>query len=367
MTVFARPGSAGALMSYESRYDNFIGGEWVAPAKGLYFENPTPVTGPDVLRSGPLRRGRRRQGARRRPCRGPGVGQDGPGRARGDPEQDRRPHRGKQGSAGGGRGLGQRQTGPRGAGRRHPVGSRPFPLFRRGDPRPGGVAEPDRRRHRRLPLPRAARGGGPDHSVELPDPDGRLETGAGAGGRQHGGAQARRADAGLDPVSDVADRRPAAARRGQRRQRFRRGSRQAAGIQRPHRQGLVHRGNHHRATDHAVRLAEPDPGHPRTRRQEPQHLLLRRDGRQRRLPGQGAGRVHHVRPQPGRGVHLPVAQPDPVRHPRRVPGIGGDPDQGRQAGRPAGHRRPCWARRRPTTSWKRSCPTSKSARKRAPS
>ena len=45
MTVFARPGSAGALMSYERRYDNFIGGEWVAPAKGLYFENPTPVTG----------------------------------------------------------------------------------------------------------------------------------------------------------------------------------------------------------------------------------------------------------------------------------------------------------------------------------
>lgn len=45
MTVFARPGSAGALMSYESRYDNFIGGQWVAPARGRYFENPTPVTG----------------------------------------------------------------------------------------------------------------------------------------------------------------------------------------------------------------------------------------------------------------------------------------------------------------------------------
>src|SRR5271167_2993202 len=45
MTVFARPGSSGALMSYESRYDNFIGGEWVAPTKGRYFENPTPVTG----------------------------------------------------------------------------------------------------------------------------------------------------------------------------------------------------------------------------------------------------------------------------------------------------------------------------------
>src|SRR5258707_4171079 len=45
MTVYARPGSADALMSYESRYGNFIGGEWVPPIGGEYFENPTPVTG----------------------------------------------------------------------------------------------------------------------------------------------------------------------------------------------------------------------------------------------------------------------------------------------------------------------------------
>src|SRR6195952_1606015 len=45
MPVFARPGTSGALMSYESRYGNFIGGEWVAPAHGRYFENPSPVTG----------------------------------------------------------------------------------------------------------------------------------------------------------------------------------------------------------------------------------------------------------------------------------------------------------------------------------
>jgi aldehyde dehydrogenase len=45
MTVYARPGSAEALMSYESRYGNYIGGEWVAPTAGKYFENPTPVTG----------------------------------------------------------------------------------------------------------------------------------------------------------------------------------------------------------------------------------------------------------------------------------------------------------------------------------
>ena len=45
MTVFVRPGSAEALMSFESRYGNYIGGEWVAPSSGKYFENVTPVTG----------------------------------------------------------------------------------------------------------------------------------------------------------------------------------------------------------------------------------------------------------------------------------------------------------------------------------
>ncbi|TFV59243.1 aldehyde dehydrogenase family protein, partial [Mycobacterium sp. PS03-16] len=45
MSVYARPGSAEALMSFESRYANFIGGEWVAPIGGQYFENVTPVTG----------------------------------------------------------------------------------------------------------------------------------------------------------------------------------------------------------------------------------------------------------------------------------------------------------------------------------
>jgi aldehyde dehydrogenase len=32
-------------MSFESRYDNFIGGEWVAPAAGRYIKNLTPVIG----------------------------------------------------------------------------------------------------------------------------------------------------------------------------------------------------------------------------------------------------------------------------------------------------------------------------------
>ncbi|BBZ79715.1 aldehyde dehydrogenase [Mycolicibacterium anyangense] len=32
-------------MSFQARYDNFIGGQWVAPVGGQYFENRTPVTG----------------------------------------------------------------------------------------------------------------------------------------------------------------------------------------------------------------------------------------------------------------------------------------------------------------------------------
>ncbi len=45
MTVYANPGETGSVMSFESRYENWIGGQWVPPVKGQYFENPTPITG----------------------------------------------------------------------------------------------------------------------------------------------------------------------------------------------------------------------------------------------------------------------------------------------------------------------------------
>ena len=45
MTVYAQPGQAGAVAEFKSRYDHWIGGQYVAPAKGQYFENVTPVTG----------------------------------------------------------------------------------------------------------------------------------------------------------------------------------------------------------------------------------------------------------------------------------------------------------------------------------
>ncbi len=45
MTVYANPGASGAVMSYEGRYDNFIGGKYVKPSSGEYFENISPVNG----------------------------------------------------------------------------------------------------------------------------------------------------------------------------------------------------------------------------------------------------------------------------------------------------------------------------------
>ena len=43
--IYAAPGTEGSVVSFKSRYENFIGGEWVAPVKGGYFANHSPVTG----------------------------------------------------------------------------------------------------------------------------------------------------------------------------------------------------------------------------------------------------------------------------------------------------------------------------------
>jgi aldehyde dehydrogenase len=45
MAKYATPGDTDSVVTFKPRYDNFIGGDYVAPVKGQYFENPTPVTG----------------------------------------------------------------------------------------------------------------------------------------------------------------------------------------------------------------------------------------------------------------------------------------------------------------------------------
>ncbi|CDQ38976.1 MULTISPECIES: acetaldehyde dehydrogenase ExaC [Virgibacillus] len=42
---YANPNTAGAVVDFKEKYDNFIGGEYRPPANGKYFENVSPVTG----------------------------------------------------------------------------------------------------------------------------------------------------------------------------------------------------------------------------------------------------------------------------------------------------------------------------------
>jgi len=53
---YAHPGASGAVLAFKSQYDNFIGGKFVPPVKGQYFDVITPVSGKvytKVARSGP--------------------------------------------------------------------------------------------------------------------------------------------------------------------------------------------------------------------------------------------------------------------------------------------------------------------------
>lgn len=43
--IYAKPGTEGSVVSFKSRYQNSIGGEWVPPVKGQYFANTSPCTG----------------------------------------------------------------------------------------------------------------------------------------------------------------------------------------------------------------------------------------------------------------------------------------------------------------------------------
>jgi aldehyde dehydrogenase len=43
--LYAAPGTTGAKIAYQARYDNFIGGSWLPPVKGQYFDVITPISG----------------------------------------------------------------------------------------------------------------------------------------------------------------------------------------------------------------------------------------------------------------------------------------------------------------------------------
>ena len=43
--TYAAPGEPGSSVEVKERYENFIGGKWIAPVKGAYSDNLSPVTG----------------------------------------------------------------------------------------------------------------------------------------------------------------------------------------------------------------------------------------------------------------------------------------------------------------------------------
>ena len=43
--IYANPGQSGSVITFEARYGNYIGGEFVPPVKGEYFDNVSPVNG----------------------------------------------------------------------------------------------------------------------------------------------------------------------------------------------------------------------------------------------------------------------------------------------------------------------------------
>ena len=44
-TVYNAPGESGSPVELRERYENFIGGHWIAPTTGEYREDLTPSTG----------------------------------------------------------------------------------------------------------------------------------------------------------------------------------------------------------------------------------------------------------------------------------------------------------------------------------
>ncbi len=88
-TTYDAPGHSGSPVELEERYENFIGGEWIAPSTGEYRDNLTPSTGEpfcEVAHSG----AEDIELCARRRARGQGrVGPPLAGRARRGPERDR--------------------------------------------------------------------------------------------------------------------------------------------------------------------------------------------------------------------------------------------------------------------------------------
>ena len=177
---FVAPGRSGSLVDVKPRYENFIGGKWVAPVKGQYMMNVSPVNGKPFCEVATF------------DAEDVELALDAAHAAKDAWGETSLTERAAVLNAiadaieanlemlAVAETLGKRQAGARDPGSRHPAGSRPFPLFRRRDPLARGPFDRDRQGHGRVPFPRAARRRGPDHPVQLPSADGGMEDRPGA-------------------------------------------------------------------------------------------------------------------------------------------------------------------------------------------
>ena len=195
--IFIAPGLPGSLVSLKPRYENFIGGKWVAPVKGEYMNDVSPVNG-EVFCQVAVRRKRTWSWRSTRPTPSPSVGRDVARRPREGPEQDRRRARGQPHHAGGRRELRERKAGARDVGGGPAARDRSLPVLRRCHALARGSHDRDRPRHGGVPLPRAARCRGTDHPLQLPALDGGVEDRPGTGRGQLHGRQAGVTDAVVD-------------------------------------------------------------------------------------------------------------------------------------------------------------------------
>ena len=79
MAVYAAPGDKDSAVTLQPRYDNWIGGEFVAPVEGKYFAEPSPVTGEVYCEVARSTGSGRRTGARRRTRAAPAWGKTSAG------------------------------------------------------------------------------------------------------------------------------------------------------------------------------------------------------------------------------------------------------------------------------------------------
>ena len=271
------PGRFGYAVNFKKRYGNYIGGEWVPPTNGQYFENITPITGrtfcevprstaEDIERALDAAHAAKVAWGKTSPTERANILNKVADRMEQNLEL-----------------LANAETWDNGKPLREtmaadiPLAIDHFRYFAgcvRGQE--GGISEIDDSTYAyHFHEPLGVVGQIIPWNFPILMAVWKLAPGAGRG--QLRGAQAGRADAGVDPGAGRADRRPAAQGRAQHRQRLRAGMRQAAGIQQAHRQDRVHRRDDDRPADHAVRQPESDPGDAGTGRQVAERLLRRRD------------------------------------------------------------------------------------------